>query len=240
MTDAVRIVEIRDEREPLADAALAVIADMFPSAERQPLAELRSEVAERRLGILSGYNFHLLTALYEEETEPAGTIIGLYLDGVNAGFITYLAVRRQYRGRRLARLLRPQLIEAFRADARQSGHDELAWILGEVRAESPWLKRLVRTRGAIPFDLEYYHPGMTLDPPERYILYRQPVGDHRRDLPVELVRRTLYAIYRRGYRVRYPLNREIFEVMMAQLDGRESVGVHPDYRELLPDPPAAA
>lgn len=240
MTDAVRIVEIRDEREPLAEAALAVIADMFPASERQPLAELRSELAERRLGILSGYNFHLLTALYEGDAEPAGTIIGLYLDGVNAGFITYLAVRKQHRGRRLARLLRPRLIEAFRKDARHSGHDDLAWILGEVRADSPWLKRLVRTRGAIPFDLEYYHPGMALDQHERYILYRQPIGDLRIDLPVELVRRTLYAIYRRGYRVRYPLNREIFNAMLEQLKGREFIGIHPDFRELLSDPPSVA
>lgn len=232
MTDSVRIVEIRDEREPLSDAALDVIADMFPASDRQPLEELRSELAERRLEMLSGYNFHLLTALYDDGDEPAGTIAGLYLDGVNAGFITYLAVRRQHRGRRLARLLRSALIDSFRADARRDGYDDLAWILGEVRASSPWLRRLIRTRGAIPFDLEYYHPGMTLHGTERYILYRQPISDHRRELPAALVRRTLYAIYRRGYRVRYPLTRAIFTAMLDQLEGRECVGVHPDFREL--------
>lgn len=240
MTMPVRIIEIRDEREPLAEAALAVIADMFAAHERQPISELRSEIAERRLGVLSGYNFHLLTALYEGDDTPAGTIAGLYLDGVNAGFITYLAVRKQHRGRRIARLLRPQLIEVFRADARREEYDDLAWILGEVRAESPWLRRLVRTRGAIPFDLVYYHPGMSLHAPYRYILYRQPIGDHRRELPAELVRRTLFAIYQRGYRVRYPLNRDIFSNMLDQLAGRDTVGVHPDFRELLCDPPAVA
>ena len=239
MTDDIRIVEIRDERETLAEAALAVIADMFSAHERQPMAELRSEIAERRLGMLSGYNFHLLTALYADDAEPAGTIAGLYLDGVNAGFITYLAVRRQHRGRRIARLLRPQLIEVFEGDARRTGHDQLAWVLGEVRADSPWLRRLVRTRGAIPFDLEYFHPGMSLGGSERYILYRQPVGDHRRDLPVELVRRTLFAIYRRGYRVRYPLNRDIFNAMLDQLKNREIVGVHPDFLDILCEPPSA-
>jgi GNAT superfamily N-acetyltransferase len=240
MSDDVRVVEIRDEREPLAEAALAVIADMFAAHERQPMAELRSEIAERRLGMLSGYNFHLLTALYEGDAEPAGTIAGLYLDGVNAGFITYLAVRKQHRGRRIARVLRPQLIEVFEADARRTGHDRLAWVLGEVRADSPWLRRLVRTRGAIPYDLEYYHPGMSIGGSERYVLYRQPVGDYRRDLPVELVRRTLFAIYRRGYRVRYPLNRDIFNVMLDQLKGREVVGVHPDFRDILCEPPTAS
>lgn len=240
MNVPVRIDEIRDEREPLADAALAVIADMFAPDERQPINELRSEIAERRLGVLSGYNFHLLTALYEGDGVPAGTIAGLYLDGVNAGFITYLAVRKQHRGRRLARLLRPKLIEVFRADARREEYDDLAWVLGEVRADSPWLRRLIRTRGAIPYDLEYYHPGMSLDSTERYVLYRQPIGDHRRELPVELVRRTLFAIYRRGYRVRYPLNRDIFKNMLEQLEGRETVGVHPDYSDVLCDPSAVA
>jgi ribosomal protein S18 acetylase RimI-like enzyme len=240
MTTPVRIVEIRDEREPLAEAALGVIADMFAAHERQPISELRSEIAERRLGMLSGYNFHLLAALYEGDDMPAGAIAGLYLDGVNAGFITYLAVRRQHRGRRLARVLRPRLIEVFRSDARREEYDELAWVLGEVRADSPWLRRLVRTRGAIPFDLEYYHPGMSLGAHERYVLYRQPIGDYRLELPVDLVRRTLFAIYGRGYRVRYPLNRDTFSNMLKQLEGREYVGVHPDFRSLLCDPPAVA
>jgi GNAT superfamily N-acetyltransferase len=233
MSTGVRTVEITDERDPLADAALAIIHDMFAPGDRQPVSELRSELAERRLGMLSSYNFHLIAALYDDDPEPAGTIIGLYLDGVNAGFITYLAVRRQHRGRRIARVLRPELIEAFRADARRAGHDELAWVLGEVRADSPWLRRLVRTRGAIPFDIEYYHPGMSLAGGERYVLYRQPVGDFRRELPVALVRRVLYAIYRRAYRSRYPLNRDVFANMLAQLNGRTTVGVHPDFGHLL-------
>ena len=100
--------------------------------------------------------------------------------------------------------------------------------------------RIVRTRGAIPFDLEYYHPGRSLHGDERYILYRQPIGDARRELPVSLVRRTLYTVYRRGYRVRYPLNRDIFNAMLKQLEGRETVGVHPDFAPLLCDPPAVA
>lgn len=233
MSEAVRIVEIRDERESLAEAALDLIADMFAAHERQPITELRSEIAERRLGMLSGYNFHLLTAVYEGEAIPAGTIAGLYLDGVNAGFITYLAVRKQYRGQRLARVLRPRLIEVFRADARREEYDDLAWVLGEVRADSPWLKRLIRTRGAIPFDLAYYHPGMSLGDSEPYVLYRQPIGDHRRELPADLVRRTLFAIYQRGYRVRYPLNRDIFSNMLEQLEGRDYIGVHRDYADLL-------
>lgn len=234
MSGDVRTVEILDEREPLSDAALALVQEMFDPCERQPLAELRSEIAERRLGMLSSYNFHLITALLDDDAEPAGTIIGLYLDGVNAGFITYLAVREQHRGRRIARVLRPHLIEVFRDDARRTGHDDLAFVLGEVRRDSPWLRRLVRTRGAIPFDLDYYHPGMSLDSAEPYVLYRQPVGDTRRELPVALVRRILYAIYRRAYRSRYPLQRDVFRHMLEQLEGRSTVGPHPKHADLLP------
>jgi GNAT superfamily N-acetyltransferase len=240
MTDQVRTLEITDEREPLADATLAVIEEMFAPGDRQPVSELRSEIAERRLGMLSSYNFHLIAALCDDDDEPAGAIAGLYLDGVNAGFITYLAVRRRHRGKRIARILRPHLIEVFRADARRAGHDDLAWVLGEVRAGNPWLRRLVRTRGAIPFDIEYYHPGMPLHGTERYILYRQPVADRRRELPVTLVRRVLYAIYRRAYRTRYPLHREAFMHMISQLEGRATIGVHPDFAHLLPPDDTAA
>lgn len=233
MTDGVRVVEILDEREPLADAALALITDMFAPADRQPLAELRSELAERRLGMTSGSYLHLLAAVEEGSTEPAGIIVGVYLDRVNAGFISYLAVRHNFRGQRIARVLRPRLIETFTEDARREGREDVAWILGEVRRESPWLRRLVRTRGAIPFDLRYYHPGMSLDGGEEYVLYRQPVSDMRRELPVALVRRILYAIYRRAYRVRYPLQRDIFADMLRQLECRSTVGVHPAFLDTL-------
>lgn len=234
MSTEPRLIEIADERDPLADGAFALIEQVFAPQDRQALSELRSELTERRLGMFTNYNFHLIAAVFDDDEAPAGTITGVYLGGVNAGFVTYLAVRRRYRGRRIARLLRPRLIDAFRADARTAGHADLAWVLGEVRASSPWLRRLVRTRGAIPFDLDYYHPGMTPGVSEPYLLYRQPIGDSRRALPVAQVRRVLYSIYRRAYRVRYPLQRESFVAMIDQLEGRETVGVYADMEHLLP------
>jgi GNAT superfamily N-acetyltransferase len=227
------LVPILDEREPLAEQAFALIHSMFAPADRQPISELMSELAERRLGLLSNHNFHLIAARYHDDAEPAGAIIGVYLGGVNAGLVMYLAVRKRYRGHGLGRLLRPRLVQAFQHDARRAGHDDIAFVLGEVRARSPWLRRLVRTRGAIPFDFDYYHPGMAPGAGETYVLYRQPFADSRRELPVSLVRRVLYAIYRRAYRVRYPLQREGFVVMLRQLEGRRSVGVHPEFSDLL-------
>jgi GNAT superfamily N-acetyltransferase len=223
-------VEILDEREPLAGSALQVIEEMFPRQDRQAPAELRSEIAEKRLGLLAGYDFHLL-AVPTPEGGVAATVAGVYLQGVNAGFVTYLASLPKYQGKRLARGLRNGLVEKFREDARREEYEDLNWVLGEVRSASPWLRRLVRHRGAIPFDLQYFHPGM--DPEgggEPYTLYRQPIGDHRPELPVQEVRKILYSIWRRAYRVRYPLEREGFRRMLDQLEGRDAVGPDPSIR----------
>jgi GNAT superfamily N-acetyltransferase len=223
-------VEIVDEEDPLASDSLLVIEEMFNRQDRQALSELRSEIAEKRLGLLAGYDFHLIT-VPTPEGEAAATVAGVYLQGVNAGFVTSLASRPRHQGRRLARRLRNALVECFREDARREEYHDLNWVLGEVRSASPWLRRLVRHRGAIPFDLEYFHPGMAPDGSgEAYTLYRQPVGDRRAELPVSEVKQILYAIWRRAYRVRYPLERPGFRRMLSQLEGRETVGPDPKIR----------
>jgi len=225
----VELVEILDERDPRAEAALQVIAGAFRRPDRQPLSELRSEIAEIRLDLLSTPEFHLVAAV-SSTGEVMGTVCGLYLAGVNAGFITYLAVDPTFRGRGVAPALRSGLVERLRQDARSEGRPDLDCVLGEVRAGNRWLKRLLRRRGVLTFDLEYFHPGMDpTEPHDRYVLYRQPVGDARPDLPASRVRRMLYAIYRRGYRVRYPLQSPGFLHMMNQLERRTTVGPHPEF-----------
>lgn len=224
-----RIIEVTDEREPLAQEALQIIVDVFPPHERHSLSALRSEVTEKRLGLLEPYDYHLL-AWVEDDGRVIATIAGVYLAGMNAGFITYLASRPELRGKGLGRRIRAALVQCFREDAERNGRDELNWVLGEVRIESPWLHALVNRGRAIPFDLTYFHPGMEPGAQEElYVLYREPVGDDRRVLPVREVRQILYAIWRRAYRVGYPLYREAFRAMLAELEGREEVGVHPAF-----------
>ena len=222
-----RIVEVMDERDPVAEQALELIAEAFDRSDRQPVAELRSEVEEKRLGLLTAMNSHLLAAL-SPEGNAVGTAAGIYLEGVNAGFITYLTVARDARGRQLGPALRSALVAAFRDDACRAGFRELAWVLGEVRADSPWLLRLLKRRSAITFDLTYLHPGMH---PERksapYVLYRQPIGDSRPVLSADEVRRVLYSIYRRAYRVRYPLQHPGFRAMLVELEAREDSAAGP-------------
>ena len=224
-----RIVEIVDERTPMAEAVLEPIAEAFRPPDRQSLDELRSEIAEKRLDLLSAYDYHLL-AMLDGAGDVMGTVVGVYLEGVNACFVTYLAVRPAYRGAGVARRLRTCLVGLCRADARRAEWDDLAWVLGEVRHDNLWLRRLIAERGAVVLELDYYHPGMVPGAaPVRYVLYRQPVGDTRRTLPAQEVRRVLFAVYRRGYRVRYPLLRDGFRNMLAQLEDREEVGPHPDF-----------
>lgn len=220
-----------DERTALADAALETIAEAFHPPDRQSLDELRCEISEKRLDLLSAYDYHLL-AMLTSEGAVMGTVVGVYLEGVNAGFVTYLAVRSAYRAQGVARRLRTRLVDLCREDARRAEWDDLAWVLGEVRHDNQWLRRLIRERDAIVFDLDYYHPGMVPGAaPARYVLYRQPVGDRRRELPVQEVRRILFAVYRRGYRVRYPLLRDGFRHMLGQLEDRHVVAPHPDFHD---------
>jgi ribosomal protein S18 acetylase RimI-like enzyme len=226
---APRLVEILDERGPIAAQALELIEATFPVRERQPSEQIAMEIAEKRLDLLTMYDFHLFAAVSEEE-EVLAIASGVYLGGVNTGFVTYLAVREGYRRLRLGRRLRVALVEAFRADARTAQEPDLAAVVGEVRLESPWLRRLVREREVLPLDLAYFHPGQ--DPTgarTRWVLYRQPIVDHREAMPVRDVRQLLYAVWRRAYRVRWPLEREGFRRMLEELEGRTLVGMHTEF-----------
>lgn len=224
-----RILEVHDERAPVARSALDLLGRSFPPHDRQPLEQVAMEIAEKRLGLLTSYDFHLFAAA-TDDADVTAIATGVYLGGVNAGFVTYLAVNPEHRARQLGRRMRMQLVESFRADAIDNGWEDLRWVLGEVRRENPWLRRLIRDRSAIPFDLEYYHPGVEPgEADEHWILYRQPAGDFRQEIPAEEVRQVLYAIWRRAYRIRWPLEQAGFRAMLEELEGRETVGVHPNF-----------
>jgi GNAT superfamily N-acetyltransferase len=213
-----QVVELSDERDRRADEALQLIRQSFDRRDRQSLDELRSELEEKRRNLLSAYDYHLIVAV-DGEDRVGGAVAGAYLEGVNAGFIMYLAVRPEHRGQGIASRIRAELVEAFRTNARDAGNEDLNWVLGEVRSDSPWLARLLH-RGAILFDFDYYHPGMAPgDGTPRFNLYREPILDSRPVLPRSVTRRILYSIYRRAYRVRYPLERPGFCAMLEALGG---------------------
>jgi GNAT superfamily N-acetyltransferase len=208
-----------DESSPLTEGALALIESTFDRPERQGIAQLRSEVEEKRLGLLYSYDFHLF-GVADAEDHVLGTIVGAYLESVNCGFVTYLAVTPDARGDGIGEQLRARLVAAFRENARDAGYDDLDFVLGEVRSASPWLQKLI-DGGAIPFAIDYHHPGMTPGAGQpAYTLYREPISGTREELSPQQVRRMLYSIYRRVYRVRYPLERPGFRVMIDELAER--------------------
>lgn len=227
--DGLRVVEVEDERSGVARAAFDLIAESIWDV--QPQKDLLSELEEGRRGLPAGGPYHLL-ALVDADGAPAAAAAGVYLEGVNAGFVTYLAVRADRRGELLGRRLRGHLVEAFRADARRILGTEPAWTVGEVRRESRWLRTLVRDGRAIPFDFGYFHPWMPRRAEGAYVLYREPLGDAREELPAREVVRLVYAIWRRAYRFRFPLQSDTFCHMLDALEGRGTVGIHPDFVDL--------
>ena len=223
-----RVVAVDDERSPLAHAAFELIHEAMWDV--QPTSDLLSELEEKRLGLPSGGDYHLLV-FQEPDGSVAATASGVYLEGVNVGFITYLAVREDVRGLRLGRELRDHLVEAFREEARRRTGGELAWTVGEVRRENRWLRTLVHEGRAVPFDLGYFHPWMRRRSEGAYVLYREGAAVASPELPTQEVARLLYAIWRRAYRIRYPLQHDTFCYMLRQLEGRDTVGIHPDFAE---------
>jgi hypothetical protein len=133
------------------------------------------------------------------------------------------------RNQQLGRKLRAHLLECFHADARRIHGAELAWTVGEVRRESAWLRTLVQGGRAITFHLGYFHPWMALRAEGRYVLYREPAADTRAEIPADEVARLLFAIWRRAYRIRYPLQSETFCYMLRGLEGREMIGPDPGF-----------
>lgn len=227
MEDAeLRVVTVDDERTPLATEALELISHAI--GDVQPVNDLLSEVEERRRGMPSGGDYHLL-AMVDADGRAAAAAAGIYLEGVNAGFITYLAVRQDLRGQLLGRGLRGHLVESIRQEARRKTGADPAWTVGEVRRGSPWLQTLVQAGQVVTFDLPYFHPWMSRRSEGRYVLYREPMADARPELPADEVVRLVYAIWRRAYRIRFPLQSETFCYMLDRLQASGTIGPDRDF-----------
>ena len=221
-----RVVSVDDERSELALRSFELIhAAMW---DVQPTDDLLSELEERRRGLPAAGDYHLL-AMIDADDRPVAAAAGVYLEPVNAGFITYLAVSEEQRGARLGRGLRAHLVEAFREEARRRRGVDLAWAVGEVRRENRWLRTLVHEGRAITFHLPYFHPWLPRRAEGKYVLYREPVADARAELPASEVAGLLYAIWRRAYRIRYPTQSDTFCYMLDRLSEHPTVGPDPEF-----------
>lgn len=217
------IESVYDHRNPLFEQAIRLYTGVFPKKERIDRAYFKQLLDEKRLGLLFPFNFHFLVAKLEGRV--VGLVTGNYLAVVNMGFVGYLAVAPALKGRRVGSRLRRRLVEDMRRDARACGRDDLAAVLGEVEAENPWLHHLVRTRGAFAFDIDYRQPALRERSGEvPLVLYAQPIARPIRRVSADETRALLYAIYRRLYRVRFPLRNPTFKRILKGLEGRRSVG----------------
>lgn len=216
-----RIVSIDDSADARFGAAFRLYRSAFPPSERIGRAYFEQLFAEKRLDLLSPFNFHFLVAVLGERV--AGFISGTYLAIANVGFVGYLAVEPQTKGRSVGSRLRKRFVELVRRDARAAGYGDALGVVGEVEVDNRWLSHL-RSKGALALDFDYYQPAIDGANVVPLVLYLEPFGRGVRSVPTLTLRRLLYALYRRLYRVRFPLADPQFRRMLRQLEGRVRVG----------------
>lgn len=216
------IREITDPRDPAMGAAYRLLTRIFPRAEMLPRSAWMDVMRERAAGVWTDLNWHLFVARHQGRIVGAAT--GTYLGHINIGLIGYVAVGPAARSSGIGPRLRWALHLAFERDANRLRSRPLKALVGEVRPDNPWLRRLVG-HGAIALDLPYFQPSLRRRGPEvPLVLYYQPLLADRVSLPAKEVRRLLYAIWRRAYRIPKPLTHPTFRKMLRAIAGRPRVG----------------
>lgn len=216
------IREIVAVDDPSFAEAHRLLRREFPRGEMLPIRDWRNAMSERRERLWTDVAWHLVVA------ERAGTVVGAascsYLGNVNVMIVGYVAVRDHARGLGLGPRLRLALRKRCEDDARRANHRGLKAVVGEVRAGNPWLRSLVRREGAIALDFDYFQPSLGGEKPVPLVLYYQPLDRPRSSLTSAELRRLLYTMWRRAYRVPQPLARPAFRRMLRSLEGRRVVG----------------
>jgi Acetyltransferase (GNAT) family len=203
-------------------AAHRLLTRIFPRAEMLPRSAWVHVMRERAAGVWTDLNWHLFVARHQGRIVGAAT--GTYLGHINVGLIGYVAVGSAARSAGIGPRLRWALRLAFERDANRLRSRPLRALVGEVRPDNPWLRRLVG-HGAIALDLPYFQPSLRRRSAEvPLVLYYQPLLANRASLPAREVRQLLYAIWRRAYRVSKPLAHPTFRRMLRAIGGRARVG----------------
>lgn len=219
----ITIREIVDQHDPAFRAAHELLRSSFHRAEMLPMSDWRNAMRERQARLWTDVNWHLLVA--ERNRVVVAACSGSYLGNFNVGIVGYIAVRTAARSAGLGPRMRRALRRRFEADARLVGHERLHAIVGEVREDNPWLRHLVSREGAVALDFPYFQPslgGSRKAVP--LVLYYQPLDRASSSLSAERVRKLLYTMWRRAYRVPRPLQDPAFRRMLRALAGRRRVG----------------
>jgi GNAT superfamily N-acetyltransferase len=219
----IRVREIRSARDPAFGAAHALLRRIFPRAEMMPRRAWVQVLREREQGLWTDLNWHLFVA--QRDGRVIGAASGSYLGNVNVGVIGYVAVDARARAKGLGPRLRRALVRAFERDARDVNAADLRAVVGEVHADNPWLRVLVSRHHALALDFPYYQPALhRTEKGVPLVMYYEPIGVRRRWLSAGEVRRLLYTMWRRAYRVPSPLKDANFRRMLRALDGRRRIG----------------
>jgi hypothetical protein len=217
------IREVKDGDDPAFRAAHKLLRGAFERSEMLPQRDWLVAMREREQGLWTDINWHLIVA--ERGRLVIGAASGSYLGNVNIGVIGYVAMRAGERSSGVGPRLRNRLERGFAQDARRLAGEPLEGIVGEVRANNPWLRHLVQRKGAIALDFPYYQPSLgAAKNPVPLVLYYQPVARPRKSLGAAELRRLLYTMWRRMYRVSRPLARAEFRLMIKGLTGRRRIG----------------
>lgn len=218
-----RIRELVDAKDPALKRAYALLLTTFHKSERIHLSEWKSSMQEKTDGLLTDLSWHLFVA--EREGKVLGLVSGTYLGNVNLGTIGYLASDPAVRSLGIGSRLRARLATAFERDAKRITGKPLAGILGEVTADNPWLRALARRPNVLVLDFPYFQPKLyEEDKPTPFRLYLESRQRIRRRVPASELRRVLYTVWRRVYRVGRPISRPAFRAMMRALADRTWIG----------------
>jgi hypothetical protein len=222
----VRIREVRSPQDREVGRAHRLLKLVFPTAELLPVREWREALRERAAGLWTDMDWHLMVA--EAGGRLLGAASGTYLGNLKVGLVGYVAVLRKARGCGLGGRLRRALQTAIARDARRIHRQPLRAMVGEVHADNPWLAHLVREEAALALDFPYVQPSLHhTEAPVRLVLYYQPLGARPRTLPADDVRRLVYALWRRVYRVGRPMRRAPFRRMLRALARGTRIGTRP-------------
>ncbi len=209
------------------DRALArayrLLRRTFPKAEVVNRVEWQDSLRERAAGLWTDIRWHLVIA--EAAGRVVGVVTGTYLGNVNTGVIGYLAVAQSKRHLGLGPRLRARLRTAFERDAKRIRREPLQAVVGEVRRDNPWLETLIRRERVLALDFPYLQPRLRRsERPVSLVFYYESLDRARRRLSSAAIRRLLYTIWRRIYRISRPLSDVAFRRMLAALADRRMVG----------------
>jgi hypothetical protein len=227
--------EVVDPADPAVAKGHRLLRRIFPKVELVSCVEWSHSLRERQQRLWTDLRWHLVIA--EAAGRVVGVATGTYLGNVNTGIIGYVAVARSARQLGIGPRLRAKLRSRFERDAQQIRCRPLQAVVGEVRSDNPWLRALLRTERVLALDFPYFQPQLRRgERPVPLVFYYESIGRARRRLSAAIIRRLLYTIWRRLYRIGRPLSDPAFQRILRGLSKRRSVGAIK--RKELPAPRA--